>query len=402
MHASFITRRSALLGLGAAFSLGRASMALAAAPTDARFVVVLMRGALDGMAAVVPYGDPALVSLRPELIPAAVGAPDGMADLGGFFGLHPAMPQMAAMYRAGELLPVHAVAGHYRSRSHFEAQDYMESGADQRMSSGWLNRAVLAMAKPPGPEAAVAIGVTTPLLMRGPAEVGAWAPLGALREPDPDLYARIAMLNAADPVTGPALREGLRDRGQSSAALTASADGMAPAAPVKNRYAFRALAGSAGKLLASPTGPRVAALELGGWDTHADQMRRLADPLGELDAGLGALKDGLGDAWAKTAVLVMTEFGRTARVNGTRGTDHGTGTVAFIAGGRVAGGRVLANWPGLSSGNLLENRDLQPTADLRCLAKGLLIQQLGLSPGAMASVFPGSEEAAARNGLLRA
>ena len=401
MHASFISRRSALLGLGAAFSLGRASMALASAPTDARFVVVMMRGALDGMAAVVPYGDPALASLRPELIPAAVGAPDGMADLGGFFGLHPAMPQMAAMYRAGELLPVHAVAGHYRSRSHFEAQDYMESGADQRMSSGWLNRAVLAMAKPPGPEAAVTIGVTTPLLMRGPAEVGAWAPLGALREPDPDLFARIAMLNAADPVTGPALREGLRDRGQSSAALTASADGMAGAAPVKNAYAFRALAGAAGKLLASPTGPRVAALELGGWDTHADQMRRLADPLGELDAGLAALKDGLGDAWGKTAVLVMTEFGRTARVNGTRGTDHGTGTVAFIAGGRVAGGRVLANWPGLSSGNLLDNRDLQPTADLRCLAKGLLIQHLGLPPAAMASVFPGSEEAAARSGLVR-
>ena len=187
MHPSFISRRSALLGLASAFSLGRASLALAAAPTDSRFVVVIMRGALDGMAAVVPYGDPALAALRPALIPAAAGTPGGMADLGGFYGLHPAMPEAAAMYRAGELLPIHAVAGHYRSRSHFEAQDYMESGADHRMTSGWLNRAVQVMAKPAGPEAALAVGMTTPLLMRGPAPVGAWAPQ-SFSAPDADLY----------------------------------------------------------------------------------------------------------------------------------------------------------------------------------------------------------------------
>ncbi len=397
MHRSFlspgITRRAALLGLGAAFSLGRASVALASAPTDSRFVVVIMRGALDGMAAVVPYGDPALASLRPALIPPAVNTDGGMADLGGFFGLHPAMPAAAAMYRAGELLPVHAVAGHYRSRSHFEAQDCMESGADHRMTSGWLNRAVLQMAKPAGPEAALAVGMTTPLLMRGPAEVGAWAPQ-SFAAPDTDLYARIAALNAGDAVTGPAITEGLRDRGYASATL-------AGAEKPANAYAFPALAGMAARLLAAPTGPRVAALELGGWDTHADQMRRLAGPLGQLDQGLAALKAGLGDVWARTAVLVITEFGRTAHINGTGGTDHGTGTVAFVAGGRVAGGRVLANWPGLSGGNLLDGRDLQPTADLRSIAKGLLIAQLGLPAAAMAAVFPDSGSAAPTGGLLR-
>ena len=393
MHPSFITRRSALLGLGAAFSLGRASMALAAAPTDRRFVVVLMRGALDGMAAVVPYGDPALAGLRPALIPGAVGTPGGMADLGGFWGLHPAMPAAAAMYQAGELLPVHAVAGHYRSRSHFEAQDYMESGADQRMTSGWLNRAVLQMAKPAGPEAALAVGTTMPLLMRGPAEVGSWAP-PSFAAPDADLYARIAALNAHDPVTGPAISEGLRDRGFSDATL-AGAD-----KPTK-AFAFPALAEMAARLLAAPAGPRVAALEMGGWDTHADQMRRLHGPLEQLDQGLAALKTGLGDVWQRTAVLVITEFGRTAHINGTGGTDHGTGTVAFVAGGQVAGGRVLANWPGLSPGNLLEGRDLQPTADVRSIAKGLLMAQLGLPASAMASVFPDSASAAAMRGLVR-
>ena len=392
MHRSFITRRSALLGLGAAFSLGRASIALAAAPTDSRLIVVIMRGALDGMAAVVPYGDPALASLRPGLIPAAVGTDGGMADLGGFFGLNPAMPQAAAMYRAGELLPVHAVAGHYRSRSHFEAQDYMESGADQRMTSGWLNRAVMAMAKPSGPEAALVVGMTTPLLMRGPAAVGAWAPQ-SFAAPDPDLYARIAALNAGDPVIGPAINEGLRDRGYSTATLAGTEK---PA----DAYAFPALAEMAARLLASPTGPRVAALELGGWDTHADQMRRLAGPLGQLDQGLNALKTGLGEVWSRTAVLVITEFGRTARMNGTNGTDHGTGTVAFVAGGRVAGGRVMADWPGLGGSNLLEGRDLQPTADLRGIAKGLLIAHLGLSASAMATVFPDSASASPANGLV--
>ncbi len=146
----------------------------------------------------------------------------------------------------------------------------------------------------------------------------------------------------------------------------------------------------------------MAALELGGWDTHAEQMRRLSGPLGQLDQGLAALKGGLGDAWSSTAVLVITEFGRTARMNGTNGTDHGTGTVAFVAGGRVAGGRVLANWPGLSAGNLLDNRDLQPTLDLRAVAKGLLMTHLGLPPAALAAIFPDSADAAPTGGLLRA
>ena len=388
-----LSRRQALLGLGGAFTLGRVSLALAAAPTQARLVVIIMRGALDGMAAVVPYGDPALAGLRAALVPDAVGTEGGMLDLGGFYGLHPAMANMHGLFAAGELLPVHAVAGHYRSRSHFEAQDFMESGADQRMTSGWLNRAVLAMPKAPGPEAALSVGMATPLLMRGPAPIGSWAP-PSFSQPEPDLYARIAALNAADPVTGPAIAEGLRDRGYSSEALAGTDQ-------PKDACAFPALAATAGRLLAAAEGPRVAALELGGWDTHAGQTQRLHGPLAQLDGGLAALKAGLGGAWAQTAVLVMTEFGRTARMNGTKGTDHGTGTVAFIAGGRVAGGRVLANWPGLAPDRLLEQRDLQPTRDLRSLAKGLLIDHLGLPPGAMDAVFPDSRAAAPEPGLLR-
>lgn len=395
-----LSRRSALLGLGSAVSLssfgGAASVAFAAAPTDQRFVVVILRGALDGLSAVVPYGDPAIASLRAELIPAASGQPDGMLDLGGFYGLNPALANLHTMYRSGELLIVHAVAGPYRVRSHFEAQDCLESGSDHRMTSGWLNRAVLtlpaAAARPDGE--AVSVGVATPLLLRGPARVAGWAPHGFVA-PAPDFYAQVARMTASDPLLGPAVRQGIRERGFAESTLAA-------AMPAANRFAFPALARAAGELLAQPEGPRIAALEIDGWDTHAAQMPRLHDVLGRLDAGLAALKDGLGAAWHRTAVLCMTEFGRTVRINGTRGTDHGTGTVAFVLGGAIAGGRVVADWPGLGPGRLLDDRDLQPTTDLRAVAKGLLARHLGLSAPALETVFPGSASASALSGLIRA
>lgn len=389
-----LTRRSALLGLTAAWSLGGMSLAFAGAATEKRLVVVILRGALDGMAAVVPYGDAHLATWRPGLIPPAPGQPGGLLDLGGFYGLHPALTGMHSLFQAGELAPVHAVAGSYRVRSHFEAQDYMESGAEQRMTSGWLNRAVGQMSGAPPAGLAMSVGLSVPLLLRGYATVANWAPQG-FAQPEPDLYARLAALHASDPLTGPAIREGLDERGFSHAVLSGQ---EAP----KNRYSAAALAEAAGRMLAAPNGPRIAALELGGWDTHAAQMQRLTAPLTELDAGLAALKTGLGPAWAQTAVLVMTEFGRTVRMNGTNGTDHGTATTAFLAGGAIHGGRVLGTWPGLAESQLFENRDLAPTTDLRSLAKGLLQDHLNLTPTALATTFPDSSPASPSHGLLRA
>ena len=391
-----ITRRSALLGLTTAFTLGRASLALASAPTNKRFVVVILRGAMDGLAAVTPYGDPALARLRPELVPPGPEQEGGLLDLGGFFGLHPALVAMHAMYAAGELMPVHAVAGPYRSRSHFEAQDMMESGAEARMTSGWLNRAVAAIPGAGPANLALSVGVGTPLLLRGAAPVGAYAPQ-SFNRPQAELYAKLLALHGTDPVTGPALRQGLAERGFTAAQLAGSSP-----APGTDRNGFPALAATAGRLLAAPDGPRVAALELGGWDTHQGQPQRMVGPLRQLDAGLDALRVALGPAWTDTVVMTMTEFGRTVRSNGTRGTDHGTGSVAFVAGGAVAGGRVLADWPGLGAGRLLENRDLQPTTDLRALAKGLLARQFGLDAGALSRVFPGGDGVAAATRLMRA
>jgi uncharacterized protein (DUF1501 family) len=392
-----LTRRAALLGLTSAWSLGNAALALAASPGDARFVVVILRGALDGLAAVPPYGDARLADWRAPLIPPGIGQPGGMLDLGGFFGLHPALAGMHDLYAQGDLLPIHAVAGNYRSRSHFEAQDCLESGGTRRLASGWLNRAVQALpqaSRSPG-GAALSVGMAVPLLLQGPALVGAWAPQ-SFTQPTPDLYARIAALNHGDPITGPAIEEGLRARGFATVAL----DGVAPAEGTE-KYGFRALAETAGHLLAAPDGPRIAALEVGGWDTHAAQAQRLEGPLRQLDAGMVALRAALGDCWRQTAVLVMTEFGRTVRINGTNGTDHGTATVAFVAGGAVAGGRVAGTWPGLSEGQMFENRDLAPTTDLRAVTKGLLAGHLGLSEVALGQVFPDSADAGPLGGLLR-
>lgn len=388
-----LTRRGAVLGLAGLLSAGPNALALAAAPTERRFVVVNLRGALDGLAAVAPYGDPALAGLRRELMAPPIGEPDGLLDLGGFFGLHPALPNLHALYAAGEMAIVHAVAGPYRARSHFVAQDCLESGTDHRMSSGWLGRAVAAMPDRRGRGDALAVGVALPLLLRGSNAVDNWAPRG-FASPPAHLYQTIAELNAADRVTGPAVAEGLRGRGFTAAILAGSEE-------PKDRFSFPALATAAGEMLRAEDGPRIAALELGGWDTHAQQVNRLAGPLRQLDTGMAALKAALGSVWKQSCVLVMTEFGRTARANGTRGTDHGTATVAFILGGAAEGGVVRGQWPGLGPDALLENRDLMPTGDLRSVAKGLLSAHLRLPIASLDAVFPNSRDVEPMRRLIR-
>ena len=404
-----MTRRAGLLGLTSAVTLGRVSLAVgappAALPHGQRFVVVILRGALDGLAAVIPYGDRDLAAWRAELVPTPPGQTGGMFDLGGIFGLHPQLSGLHAMYAAGEFSPIHAVAGPYRGRSHFEGQDLLEYGADHRMTSGWLNRAVGLLPAadrgnaPGGP--ALAVGGSIPLLLRGPATVGSWEP-DAFAEPSADLYARIAALAHGDQLIGPAIAEGLRERGFNSEVL-ANTDMRAAGAAASGELAnFAALAGITARMLAVADGPRIAALELGGWDTHIGQTNRLNRALRVLDDGLVALRDGLGATWGSTVVLVVTEFGRTVRINGTKGTDHGTGTVAFVLGGAVAGGQVHGKWPGLARSNLLEDRDLQPTTDIRSVAKGLLAEHLELPDEALAQVFPDSATAPPLRGLVRA
>jgi uncharacterized protein (DUF1501 family) len=315
------------------------------------------------------------------------------------------------MYQGGELLPVHAVAGPYRTRSHFEAQDLLQLGTsgggteDSGITSGWLNR-VLAELPASGLPAGgpsltgLSVGIGTPLLIQGPVKVGSYAPEG-FAAPSPDLYARIAALNAGDSLLGPAIAEGLQEEKFDATVDIMSDDPAGIGVKPAQQTNFAGLARHAGMLLAADGGPRIAAFQLEGWDTHGNQVAGLKTPLGGLDDGLLALKTALGPSWRQTTVLVITEFGRTAAMNGTRGTDHGTATAAFLLGGDVAGGRVLATWPGLGASQLFQARDLAPTADVRSLAKGALAAQFGLGNAALGRIFPGSGDAAPLNGLLR-
>lgn len=386
-----ISRRS-LLGKAALTSVVALSprLVFAAAPTDQRFVFIILRGAMDGMSVVMPVGDPQYVSLRGALaVPPGEAAP---VKLDSTFALHPAMPRTAAMYAAKEALFIHAVASPYRERSHFDAQNVLETGgtAAYALKDGWLNRLVAAL--PAGHESAIAIAATVPMALRGTAPVTSFAP-SALPEANDDLLHRINGLYEHDPLLHPLWSEAMDARTLAQDA-DASANGKAGANPA-------GLGKLAAQFLAKPNGPRIAVIELLGWDTHAQQAGRLAGQLRQLDAVLGALKDGMGLEWSRTTVLAATEFGRTAAVNGTGGTDHGTGGAAILAGGPVNGGRVVADWPGLGGSALYEGRDLRPTTDLRGVMLGVSASVFGIDPARLApALFPGAMVAPVR-GLVR-
>jgi uncharacterized protein (DUF1501 family) len=372
---------------------------LADADTDARFVLVILRGALDGLAAVPAYGDGSYAGKRGEL---AIGSPQYKLD--GMFALHPSLGHLQERYQARELIVFHAAASPYRERSHFDGQDLLESGTSASTArDGWLNRAlpVLPVAKTRSSEqVALALAQNVPLVLRGPARVGSWAP-SRLPQADSDTLERIADLYSNDEYFASRLQAAL-------AADDLAAGGMAADGGRKRRDPLNdigSIASAAGKFLAAPDGPRIGVIEAGGWDTHANQgadRGQLANRLRGLDDGLEALRAALGAAWRDTGVLVVTEFGRTVAVNGTRGTDHGTATCAFLVGGAVAGGRVIADWPGLTASALYQGRDLRPTLDLRAVFKGVLAAHLGIAERDLEErVFPDSRAAPPLAGLMK-
>lgn len=371
---------------------------------DCRFVVVILRGALDGLSAVPPLADPGYLGLREGIAIPQDGA-NAALPLDGFFFLHPAMPKLARLYQARQATIVHAVATGYRQRSHFDGQDVLESGqpGPGRVDDGWLNRMLLALPAGEGisRKGALGVGVVPPLVVRGAAPVLGWAPPVLPRAGD-DLAMRVMDLyGQRDPVLARAFARGVDVE---RLVLQGGMAGERRRGGPDNAEGMRQVAEGAARLINADDGPRVAALAFEGWDTHANEggaTGRLAGLLRGLDGALGAFESGLRDRWKDTVVMVVTEFGRTARVNGTVGTDHGTGTVAFLAGGAVKGGRVIADWPGLKASDLHEGRDLRPTTDLRGVAKGVIGDLFGLSGKVMGErIFPGTMHVAPMAGLV--
>jgi uncharacterized protein (DUF1501 family) len=394
-HAQGATRRDVLLAaLGLAGGAGLACAATAQTLGERRLVVVILRGGLDGLTAVPALGDPLFASARRELALPTSG--EGAAwKLDGFFGLHPHLPRMHQMFQRQELLVVHAAATPYRDRSHFDAQNLLETGGTVpfKLASGWLNRALHHVA-PGTPDAAVALNATLPLLLQGPARVSNQSPAHA-RSIDDDLMARVRRMYATSAELDAAME-------RATAALATARQAGGAAAPAT--HPLLASADAAARLLVLPHGPRVAVLEADGYDSHATQGSMVGIPARELrvlDAALERLRTGLDAAWAQTLVVVLTEFGRTVGPNGSGGTDHGTAAAMFLAGGAVNGGRVLADWPGLRSGDLHERRDLKATTDVFAVIAGALAAHWQQPPDALSSVIAPGRPIQPLSGLLR-
>jgi len=411
--AHLVTRREMLLGSGALFAWSQMPRLARAEGRDPRLLVIILRGALDGLGVVAPVGDPDWIGLRGDRALVLDGKTPAL-PLDSFFALNPAMPNFHRLYQAKQAAIVHATATPYRERSHFDGQDVLESGINRpgAVDSGWLNRALLALepngSVNPGGSRAIGIGTITPLMVRGQAPILSWAPQRLLPASE-DTQARLLDLyQHTDARLASVLAERQRLAGLGGTAvvvdpMTEEASLGTPIAARIRTY-FAETAGAAARFLAKPDGPRVGALGYVGWDTHMNEgaaVGQLANLLGALDGAIAAVESGMGEAWRETAVAVVTEFGRTARINGTDGTDHGTATVAFLAGGALAGGRVIADWPGLKAAQLFEGRDLKPTTDLRAVLKGLLRDHLRVEERALAeSVFPGSADVQPISGLV--
>ncbi len=411
LHAA--TRRELLLGSGALFAWAHVPRIARAEGRDPRFLTIVLRGALDGLAAVAPVGDPDWIKLRGDNALRLDGDTPAL-PLDGFFALNPAMPNLHRLHKGGQAIIVHAAATPYRERSHFDGQDVLESGLGgvARAESGWLNRALVAMEPggrvDPQVRRTFAVGPITPLVVRGPAPVLSWVPPRGTLVSDETTMRLLDLYRHTDPM----LARVLEDRiGLDALARAGGMERMADQGPVVQigsieqvRTYFAEAAGAAGKFLASADGPRVGALALDGWDTHVNEgavKGRLAALLGALDGALAALEKSMGPAWSETVVALVTEFGRTARVNGTEGTDHGTGTVALLAGGALKGGRVVADWPGIREADLHEKRDLKATTDLRAVLKGLLRDHLRIDDAVLAAaVFPDSSAVKPLAGLV--
>jgi uncharacterized protein (DUF1501 family) len=390
-----LSRRQIMkLATACALTAAPLRLAFAAAEIERRLVVLVLRGAMDGLHAVPPVADPAYRRLRGDLALPLPGEAGGALSLDDRFALHPALATMKQIYDAGEMTVLHAVASPYRDRSHFDGQELLENGSAKPhgASDGWLNRVLMQL--PGGAERrlGLAVGSEIPLLLRGDAAVAAWAP-DVLPPASDDFLDRVAAMYGRAPELGQALQAALDTRAMARVAGISNGGG-------KGRQQISALADTIGRMLSQPNGPRVAVMDVPGWDTHSGQAGRMNAALTQLDAAMASLRASLGQNWRETMVVTLTEFGRTAVPNGSGGTDHGTATAIFLAGGAVAGGRVITDWPGLAEVELHQGRDLAPTADMRNVLAGAVGAHLALGPASLGKIFPGADLVPVR-GLVR-
>jgi len=380
-----ISRRGFLAGT-AGFLVTAAARSAVPGTGARKLVVVIARGGMDGLSVTPPIGDRAYLGLRGPI------AVTNALPLDADFGFNPGLGNFARLMAAGQARFAPAVAIPVRGeRSHFEAQDLLENGGGRlhAAESGWLNRALAAT----GAEG-IAAGPDTPLVIRGPAPVGAWNPSAPVAVAPPRVTSVLQQLYGGDALLGGALAGALEVQGETQALGETGG---------RRANDLRGFGGAVARLMRAPGGPNVVAVSQLGFDTHQRQGANdglLFSRLKQLDDFVGGLEAGLGGGWSDTVVVVATEFGRTARINGTGGTDHGTASTALLAGGAVRRGGLIGDWPTLAPARLFEGRDLQPTLDMRALLKGVLGEHLGLDRAVLdTQVFPDSAAIAPVRGV---
>jgi uncharacterized protein (DUF1501 family) len=387
-----LTRRQFLANtaIGATTLMIWPKLTFAATGSDTRFLFVLLRGGLDGLESVPPYGDPGYQAIRGALA-LSPSAAKPAHKLDNLFALHPSFDYAAQLYAQGQFMPVVAAAPPYWGRSHFQAQNCVENGTEKPdgAQTGWLNRCIACM---PGVDG-LACAAVMPLTMRGSAKVETWSP-PLPTEVNPILLQRLQPLYAADTRLAAAFARAVAQQTDSPVPESGAAMMVSGKPGKRQAGGLPVMMAAAGGFMGKADGPRVAFVEDDGWDTHANEAAIVTRKIGELDAGLKAFHQSIGAMWGRTIVIVATEFGRTAHINGTGGTDHGTGGSMFLAGGALRGGRVAGHWPGIGSGELYQDRDLHATTDFRSVFKGVLAVHLGVSESLLESrVFPGSAAA---------
>jgi uncharacterized protein (DUF1501 family) len=372
-----------------------------------RMVVVFLRGAVDGMNVVVPHGDPAYYQARPTIAVARPGSPNGAIDLTGYFGLHPALRALHPYWKSGQLAFVHAAGSPDPSRSHFEAQDYMETGTpgQHAVRDGWLNRMLGVLPRTDSPVQALTVGEALPRILTGP-QVVANMPTGrnaahATVLDRPTVNRVFGALYAEDPVLGKAYRDGLAARQTLMAEMSDEQRMADNGAPLPNGLSLDTA--RLGRLMRGDPRIRLSFLAVGGWDTHIGQgsgSGQLANRLAPLAEGLATLAAELGPAFNDTVIVVVSEFGRTFHENGNGGTDHGHGNAIWLLGGNVRGGRIYGHWPGLTPAELHEGRDLAVTTDFRTVLAVLSEQHMRIGDAALRQLFPGFTVSSPPNILL--
>lgn len=367
-------------------------MRQAHARNSKRLVVIFLRGAADGLNIVIPHQSEEYYQARPTIAVPYPDQPNGALDLDGFFGLHPQLTDLMPFWQKKQLAFVHCCGSPVLERSHFQAQDYLENGTPGIRSTqdGWMNRLLSQLPKEERATQALNVGVTTPYIFKGDLDVANIKPgknsASSIPTDRPQIRAAFSNLYSGTDELSKAFQAGAKARDTVLAEL--NKEMMMASRGAKNAHAFVDDAADVARLMVGDSRTQLAFMDIGGWDSHANQNPLLERQLSPLGQGLATLMTGLKPILDDTVIVVMSEFGRTMKENGNKGTDHGFGNVMWLLGGSIRGRQVHGDWLGLTEGVLHKKRDLPVNTDFREVLSQVILNHLDVPSDRLSSIFP--------------